>query len=128
MEQKKVQGGAGGGVIQGMALNRNGWMAIQATARTEFNGGIAGGKSHGGEGLKATMGTSGGIRADGVGALSADRQPKEWSDTEGPRGSDNTPRWKQGTGGQRWSWNNRWQRWSLREDGANRVVGLEGGE
>lgn len=66
MEQKKILGGAGGGVIQGMALGRNSQMAIQATARTRSHGGVAGGSYHGDEGLSATIGMSGG---DGGGAL-----------------------------------------------------------
>lgn len=51
---QKIQGGAGGGVIQRMALSRND--QVKATTRTVSHGGIAGGRSHGGEGLHVSMG------------------------------------------------------------------------
>lgn len=47
MEQKEIQGGAGGGVIQEMALSRNGQMVILNTARMMSNGSVAGRRGHG---------------------------------------------------------------------------------
>lgn len=58
-------------------------MATQATARTPSNGGVAGGRNHGGEGLKATLGMSEGDGANGGGTLGADSEPMDWNNTEG---------------------------------------------
>lgn len=67
MEQKEVRGGADGGIVQGVALSRNGLMALQATVRTASHDGIAGGRSHSSEAIHGILGTSGGNGADGGG-------------------------------------------------------------
>lgn len=82
MEQKEVQGGADR--VHGTVLSRKGLMAPQAKIRTASHGRVAGGRSHGGKGLHTTLVTIGGNRADGSGALGADRERKEQSDADGP--------------------------------------------
>lgn len=49
--------------FQGMALNRGVWIETQATTRTELQGSVAGGRSHGSKSLDITLGMTGG---DGV--------------------------------------------------------------
>lgn len=81
---REDQEGKDGGFDQGVDLSRDGLMAHQATARTASHGSVAGGRSHGGQGLHATLGRIGGNGAHEGGALGADREPKESSEADGP--------------------------------------------
>ncbi len=61
-------------------------MEIQRPARMRPQGRVEGGRSHGGEGLDDTLGTTDGDGAEGKGAQDGAEQMESQGDTEDPEG------------------------------------------